>query len=128
MDIFVFAQLDGTQTLIKLLAPRTGFFAKVVALASLGIVETFDGADDSSSAASTGFLELGKFINSDGATFHLHAHILGQLHEALVGDGGQDGSALGSDIGVVLNAEEVGSAGLVDILLLLGIEIELAGI
>ena len=50
------------------------------------------------------------------------------MHQTLVGDGRQDGSALGRDVGIVLDGKEVGSASLVDVFLFLGIEIELTGV
>ena len=126
--VFGLAELDGAEGVVELGAVGTGLLTKDVTLAGLGVVETLDGADDGGSTAGASFLEGGKLLNVDGTTLDFHAHILGKLHEALVGDGGQDGSALRGDVGTVLDAEEVGSAGLVDILLLLGVEIELAGI
>ncbi len=128
MDVFGLAELNGAEGVVELGAVGAGLFAKDVALAGLGVVEALDGADDGGGAASTGFLEVGKFVNVDGTTLDFHAHILGELHEALVGDGGQDGGALRGYIDTVLDAEEVGGAGFVDILFLLGIEIELAGV
>ena len=128
MDIFVFTQLDGTKTLIELLAPRTGLFAEVVALAGSRIIDTLNGADDSGSTASTALLEFGKLLDGNRTALNLHTHILSELDEALVGDRRQDGSALGGDVGVILDAEEVGCTSLIDIFLLFSIQIELASI
>ena len=123
------AILNATELVVQFEAPRAGLaVAELVGLAVLGVVDARDGADDGSSAASASLFEGGQFLFGDGTTFDLHAEGLSQLHQALVGDGRQDGRALWRDIGVVLDAEEVGSASLVDVLLLLGVEIELAGI
>ena len=126
--VFGLAELDGAEGVVELGAVGTGLLAKDVALAGLGVVKTLDGADDGGGTAGAGLLEGSKLLNFDGTTLDFHTHILGELHEALVGDGRQDGSALRGDVGTVLDAEEVGSAGLVDIFLLLGIQIELAGV
>ena len=128
VDILGFAELDGAESVVELGAVGTGLFAEDIALASLGVIEALDGADDGGGTAGTGLLEGGKFLDVDGTTLDLHAHILGELHKALVSDGGQDGSALRGDVGTVLDAEEVGSASLVDIFLLFGIQVELAGV
>ncbi len=128
VDVFGLAELDGTEGVVELGAVGTGLLAKDIALTSLGVVETLDGADDGGGTAGASLLEGAELLDVDGTTLDFHAHILGELHEALVGDGGQDGSALRGDVGTVLDAEEVGSAGFVDIFLLLGVEIELAGI
>ena len=128
MLVFGLAELDGAEGVVELGAVGTGLLAKDVALAGLGVVETLDGADDGGGTAGTGLLEGAQLLDVDGTTLDLHAHILGQLHEALVGDGGQDAGALRGDIGTVLDAEEVGGAGFIDIFLLLGVEIELAGV
>ena len=128
VDIFGLAELDGAEGVVELGAVGTGLFAKDVALAGLGVIKALDGADDGCGTAGTGLLEGAELLDVDGTTLDLHTHILSKLHEALVGDGGQDGSALRGDIGTVLDAEEVGSAGLVDIFLLFGIQIELAGV
>lgn len=128
MDILEFAELDGAEAFIEFGAPGAGFFAEVVALAGGGVVDAFDGADDSCGAASASLFEFGEFFHGDGATFDLHAHILSELDEALVGDRREDGSGLRGDVGVVFDAEEVGSASLVDKFLLFSVEIELASI
>ena len=60
------------------------------------------------------------------ATLYRQAHILGQLHQALVGDRGKDRGRLRCHVGIVLDTKEVGRTALVDILLLLGVEVELA--
>ena len=77
VDVFVFAQLDGTETLIEFLAPGTGFLAELVALAGLGVVDALDGADDGSGAASASLFEGSEFLFGDGTTFDLHAQGLG---------------------------------------------------
>ena len=128
MLVFGLAELDGAEGVVELGAVGAGLLAEDVALAGLGVVEALDGADDGGSAAGAGLLEGAELFDVDGTTLDLHAHILSQLHEALVGDRGQDAGALRGDVGTVLDAEEVGSAGLVDIFLLLGVEVELAGI
>ena len=128
MDILGFAELDGTEGVVELGAVGTGLLAEDVALAGLGVVKTLDGADDGGGAAGAGLLEGAEFLDVDGTTLDLHAHVLCKLHEALVGDGGQDAGTLRGDVGTVLDAEEVGSTGLVDILFLLGVEVELAGV
>ena len=121
--------MDATEFVVKLQAPRAGLaVAKLVRLAVFGVIDARDGADDGSGATSASLFEGSEFLFGDGTTFDLHAQGLCQLHQALVGDGRQDGRALRRDIGVVLNAEEVGSASLIDVFLLFGIEIELAGV
>ena len=60
--------------------------------------------------------------------FHLQSHVFGQLHEALVGDGGQNAGRLWRDIRVVLNAEEVCSPTFIDVFFLFGIKIKLTGV
>ena len=128
MLVFGLAELDGAEGVVELGAVGTGLLAEDIALAGLGVIEALDGADDGGGTAGASLLEGSKLLDVDGTTLDFHAHILGELHEALVGDGGQDGGALRGDVGTVLDAEEVGSASLVDILLLLGIQVELAGV
>ena len=128
VDILGLAELDGAEGMVELGADGAGLFAEDVAVAGLGVVKTLDGADDGGGTAGAGLLEGAEFLDVDGTTLDLYAHILGELHEALVGDGGEDGGALGGHIDTVLDAEEVGSASLVNILLLLGVQIELAGV
>ena len=57
---------------------------------------------------------------------HAHAQLRSECHEAVVGDAGQDGRGVRSDIGdevaVAADAEEVRRAALVDIALLLGVQ------
>ena len=128
MLVFGFAELDSTESVVELGADWTGLFAEVVALAGSGVINTLDGTDDGSGAACTCFLKVYKLVNGDGTTLDLDAHILGQLHEALVGDGGKNRGALRCDIDTILNTEEVGCTSLVDVFLLLSVQIELAGI
>ena len=126
--VFGFAQLDGTQVLVELGADGAGFLAELVALACLGVVDALDGADDGGGTASASLLAFSQFFDGDGTTLDLDAHILGQLHQALVGDAGQDGGRLRGDVDTVLDGEEVGGAGFVDIFLFLGVQVELAGV
>ncbi len=126
--VFGLAELDGTEGVVELGAVGTRLLAEDVALAGLGVIEALDGADDGGGTAGASLLEGAELFDVDGTTLDFHAHVLSKLHEALVGDGRQDGGALRGDVGTVLDAEEVGSAGLVDIFLLLGIQIELASV
>ena len=128
MLVFSFAKLDGTESVIELGADRTGLFAEVVALTCLGVIKTLDGADDGGSTTSTGFLESGKLLYIDRTTLDLHTHILSKLHKTLVGDRWKYRGGFRSHIDTVLDAKEVGSACLVNIFLLLGVQIELTSI
>ena len=58
MDVFGLAELDGTEGVVELGAVGTGLLAKDIALASLGVVETLDGADDGGGTAGTGLLKV----------------------------------------------------------------------
>ena len=130
VDVRLDAVLDVAEFLVEFLAYGAGLavVAEDIALAGGGVVNLADGADDSGSTAGSGLLEGAEFLLGNLAAFYLHAEVEGQLLQALVGDGGQDGGGLGGDVGVVLDTEEVGCAAFVDILLLLGVEIELAGV
>ena len=125
-----YAILDVAQHVVELGTDgtRLTILADDVALLVLQVVDTLDGGDDSCGAACAGLFKGGQLFLGYLATLHLEAKIHSQLHQALVGDAGQDRGALGSHIGVVLDAEEVGGTTLVDILLLLGVEIELRGV
>ena len=92
------------------------------------IIYALNRANHRSRTTCTGFLERSKFFFSHRTTFHLHAHIFGQLHQALIGNGWQNGSRQRSNISIIFYSEEVGSAALVDVLLLLCIQIKLCGI
>ena len=128
MDVGLDAVLDVAELLVEFLAYGAGLsvVAEDVALAGGGVVNLADGADDGGSAAGSGLFEGAELLLGNLAAFHLHAKVEGQLLQALVGDGGQDGGGLGGDVGVVLDSEEIGCAALVDVFLLLGVEIELA--
>ena len=86
------------------------------------------GRDDSRRTTGTSFLKTVEFLLGNGAAFHLHAQVFSNLHQALVGDGGEDGGRLRSYIGVVLDAEEVGRSTFIDIPLLLCIKVEFRSI
>ena len=123
------AVLDTTELVVELQAPRTRFaIAKLVRLAVFGVVDARDRANDGSGTTCASLFEGSQFLFSDGTTLDLHADAFSQLHQALVSDGRQDGRALRRDVGIVLDTKEVGSASLVNILLFLGVEIELAGV
>ena len=85
----------------------------------LQVVNACDRADDGCCAASASLFECGEFLFGDLATFYLHAQVGSQLLKAAVGDRGKNGLRLRSDVGVVLDAEEVGSATFVDVFLFL---------
>ena len=122
--------LDVAKLLIKLAANGTRFaiLRDDEALLGVEVVDALDGTDDGSSSASSSLLEGRKFFFGNLSALHLHAEVHSQLHQALVRDAGQDAAALRRDISVVLDAEEVGSAALVHVLLLFRIEIELAAV
>ena len=126
--VFDGAVLDATQCVEELLRDGAWLVAEAVAHARVEVVDVADGTDDGSGATGTSLLEGGQLLLGDGAALHLHAQVLGHLHQALVGDAGQDRGRLRRDVGVVLDAEEVGGATLVHVFLLLGIQVELAGV
>ena len=130
MLVFLNAILDVTQMVVELGGDRTRLtvLAERVSLALVEVIEIRYRRDHGSSTASTSLLECVKLLLRDGTSLHLHAEVLSQLHKTLVGDGRQDARGFRSHVSVVLDTEEVGSAALVDILLLLGVEIKLAGI
>ena len=130
VDVWLYAILYVAQFVVELLAYWAWFavLADDVAFAGLGVVDLEDRADDCSRAAGSCLLEGAELVFGNLAALHLESEVEGQLLEALVGDGGQDGGRLGSDVGVVFNAEEVGGTALVDVFLLLGVEVELAGV
>ena len=97
-----------------------------VALLALQVVDAADGADDGCRAAGAGFLEGLQFLFRNLSTLYLQTQVERQLLQTAVGDGGQDGRRFGRDVLAVLDAEEVGCATFVDVLLLLGIEVKLA--
>ena len=130
VDVGLDAVLYIAQLMVELGAYGAGLAvaAEDVALAGGGVVNLADGADDGCRAACSGFLEGAELLLGNLAAFYLHAEVKGQLLQALVGDGGEDGGGLGGYVGIVLDAEEVGCAALVNVLVLLGVEVELAGV
>ena len=47
------------------------------------------GGANGSGAASAGLGDVGELVDGDVSAFNLYAHLLGQSHEAHVGDGGE---------------------------------------
>ena len=119
------AILDTAKCIVEFRRDGSGLLTEVVALALVDIVETRDRRDNSCGTAGASLLEGSELLYGDGATLHLQAQILGNLHQTLVGDAGEDGRRLRRDVGVLLDTKEVGSATLIDVLLLLGVEVEL---
>ena len=100
--------------------------ANDVALLVLKVIDALYRTDDGSRATGSGLLECLQLLLGNLPALHLHAKVQGQLHEALVGDARQDAGTLGRDVRILLYAEEIGGTALVDVLLLLCVEVELA--
>lgn len=128
MLVFNLTILDATQGVEEFLGDRTRLLTEVITLTGLQVVDIGDRTDDSGCTTGTCLLEGLQFLLRDRTTLYLQTEVLSDLHQTLVGDRGQDRGGLWSDIGVVLDTEEVGGTTLVNVLLLLGIEVELTGI
>ena len=120
------AILNTTEGVVQVLGDRTRFIAKVIALASIEVVDIADRTDNGSSSAGTSLLECIELVLRNLTALHLHTEVFSQLHQALVGDRWEDRCTLRCHIGIVLDTKEVGSTTPVHVLLLLGIEIEFA--
>jgi len=88
-----FTVLNRSQGVVQFQTDRAWFavFREYIAFAGIGIVHAPNRSDHRCRSASAYFFEIFEFFQEDGATFHRHTHILGQLNKALVGDGGQNG-------------------------------------
>jgi len=126
VGIWGFAVLDGSQGVVKFQTGRAGFtvFGEDVALAGVGIVHATNWGDDGCRAASAHFLEAFEFVQKHRAAFHLHTHVFGNLNEAFVGDGGQNGFGIRCHIGIVFDHEEIGGATFVNVFFLFRVEVK----
>ena len=136
VSILHLAELDAGETLVKGVA---GGAYRTVGTESEGPgdfggaqhgldVDMGHGGDHDRSAAGTGLLEGIELVQGDGTLLHAHAEILGNGLQAFVGDGGKDAVGQRSDVFVVLDAEEIGGAELVDELAGAGVEEQKLGI
>lgn len=93
VDVGFGAVLDATEQVVEFGGDGAWFavFGNDVALFQVEVVNLADRRNDGSGATGSGFLEGVEFFFWNLATFHLHAKIFCQLHQALVGDAGQDG-------------------------------------
>ena len=128
--VWLDAVLDVAKLFIELAADgtRLSVLGNDEALLGVEVVDSLDGTDDGCCATCACLFEGGKFFLWNLPAFYFQTEILSKLHQALVGDAGQDAGALRGDISVVLDAEEVGGAALVHVLLFLCVEIELAAV
>ena len=124
------AILYSTKFVIQFLAYRTwlAVLGNDVRFIVFKVVYAFDWANYGCSTASSGFLECFKLFFRNRTAFNFQSHVFSQLHKASVSYGRKDGRRKRSYVCIVLDTEEIGSTALVDILLFLCIEIELAGI
>ena len=88
MHILFLSKLDAAETVVEFCAERTrlAVFRDYVRAVVLRVVDTLDRADYSRRSASASLFKRRKLIFRDLTAFHLDAHILGELHKALVGD------------------------------------------
>ena len=86
----------------------------VVGLVLVEVVDAIDRRDDGSGAAHGSLVEIGKFLNRHRTDLDLQTQVACHLLDGHVGDGRQDGLRVGSDVGVAIDAEEVGRTTLVD--------------
>ena len=128
--VLLCAILDATEMVIELCGDWTwlAVLAEGVTFACVEVVDVRNRTDHGSCAASTSLLEGVEFVLRYLTALHLHAIVLSQLHQALVGDAGENGCGLRCDVSVLLETEEVGSTTHVHIFLFLGVEIELASV
>src|SRR5690554_820591 len=118
--------LNGAQLVVEFNTSRSGFpvFTDEVLLAGIQVVDATNGTDYSGSATGTHFLKSFQLLQGHLTSLGLHAHVLGQLKQTLIGDGGQNRFRFGRDVGVVLNAEEVGRSAFVDEFFLPAVEVQ----
>ena len=90
MLVFDLAVLNATEGVEETLRLGTGLLAKVVTLASVKVVDIRDWTDNGCCATCSSLLEGLKLLLGDRTALYLHAQVLGHLHQALVGDRGQD--------------------------------------
>ena len=84
------AILNTTEGVVQVLGDRTRFIAKVIALASIEVVDIADRTDYRSSSAGTSLLECIELVLRNLSSLHLHTEVFSQLHQALVGDRWED--------------------------------------
>ena len=81
-------EADSIESLVETCGDRARLtvFRYDVFLTGVKIVNLTYGRGYGGSAYGSSLVESFKLVDSDVAAFHLDAHILGKLHEALVGD------------------------------------------
>ena len=122
------APLDGSVMVVEVLEDGTASLARSNLDDLVATDDFIHGRDDDGGAAGGDFLEGGQFIKGDGAHFNLHAQMGSQRAEAIVGDAGQNGVGERRNIRALgVDAQEVGGAELVDILVFDGVEVEVNG-
>ena len=80
------AILNTTESVVQVLGDRTWLLAKVIALASIEVVDVADWTDYGSCSASTSLLECIQLVLRNLSALHLHTEVFSELHQALVGD------------------------------------------
>ena len=116
--------LNILQEVVEFNTHRTSLGAILEVFLGQRVVDATYGRDNSRSTASASLLECSELLNGNGAVLNLQAQILSQGAERHIGNRGKYRSRIGSYIGIILDTKEVSSTKLVDILLLLGVEVE----
>ena len=126
MSILDVTILNATQGVVEFGADGTrhGAGEDVVGLVLVEVVDAIDRRDDGSGAAHGSLVEEGEFLNRHRTDLDLQTQVASHLLDGHVGDGRQDGLRVGSDVGVAIDAEEVGRTALVDELLAASVEID----
>lgn len=126
MDVGFFAELYGAELVVESGGDRAGFaiFGDDVLLAGVDVVDATDGRSYGSSATRGGFLHFVEFFNGNVSLFDGNVEVASELHEAAVGDRGEDGFGCGGDVDAVFDGKEVGGAAFVEVFLLFGVEVE----
>ena len=125
VGISLVAVLNGAQTVVESRGDGAGLaiLCYHVLLAGVEVVNFPDRRSHRGGAASTRLVDCLELVDCDMALLNFQTHVAGELHKALVGDGGQYGIRGRSDVLAALYCIEVGRAALVEILFLAGVEI-----
>lgn len=126
MDVGFFAELYGAELVVEGGGDRSGFavFCDDVLLTGVDVVDASDGRSYGSSATSGGFLHFVEFFNGDVSFFDGDVEVASELHEAAVGDRGEDGFGCGCDVNAVFDGKEIGGTAFVEVFLFFGVEVE----
>ncbi len=99
--------------------------------ALLAVVDLANGRNDGRGAAHAALDKLVDLVELDRALLDLKAKVLGHLDQRATGDGGQDGVGEGlgnNQVAVLLDKDDVGAAGLLDVGAGLRVEEEVVGV